>query len=184
MDAHFIYRAGLRPIATCSPSNFDLVRRFGAEKAFDYHSPTAAADIRSYTGNELAHVLDCISLAETTQMCYSAIGRAGGRYCSLEPFQKAVVQKRELTVAPTWLLALTIFGNKVVMDGQYARDAAPELREFGANAYRAVQSLLDRGLIDTHPAKVTKGSWKDVIEGVDIVRQQTISGYKLVYSLV
>jgi hypothetical protein len=117
-------------------------------------------------------------------MCYDAMGRLGGRYCSLEPFQKAVAQRRALTVEPSWLLALTIFGNKVVMDGEYGRDAQPELRKFGAKAYQAVQVLLDRGLITTHPAKVVKGGWKDVIEGVDIVRQQTVSGYKLVYSLV
>jgi hypothetical protein len=51
---------------TCSPSNFNLVQRFGAEMAFNYHSPIAAADIRAYTNNGLVYVLDCISLTETT----------------------------------------------------------------------------------------------------------------------
>jgi NADPH:quinone reductase-like Zn-dependent oxidoreductase len=105
----FIGSAGLRPIATCSPSNFDLIRRFGAEQVFDYRSPTCAADIRAYTKNELAYALDCITLAETTQLCYESLGRAGGRYVGLEPFRQAVADTRALTVQPSWLMALTIF---------------------------------------------------------------------------
>ncbi|KAI9687197.1 MAG: hypothetical protein M1820_010501 [Bogoriella megaspora] len=175
--------AGLRPITTCSPSNFDLVYRFGAEVAFDYHSPTVAADIRAYTHNELAYVLDCVSLAETTQMCYNAMGRAGGRYCSLEPFRAAVTQLRALTIEPAWIFALTIFGEKIAMDGEYGRDAKPEHRELGVRAYEAVQALLDSGLIETHPARIVAGGWEEVIKGVEIIRQQSISGYKLVYSI-
>ncbi|KAL8765382.1 MAG: hypothetical protein Q9209_007530 [Squamulea sp. 1 TL-2023] len=60
--------AGLRPIATRSPGNNDLVYRLGAEKVFDYSSPTCAEDIHAYTQNERAFALDCVSQAETTQL--------------------------------------------------------------------------------------------------------------------
>lgn len=173
--------AGLRPIVTCSPSNFDLVLHFGAEKAFDYRSSTCAAEIRSYTGNELAYTLDCVSQADTTQLCYAAMGRAGGRYVSLEPFQKAVAQSRALTIEPSWVMVLTVFGRKVALEGEYGRDARPQDREFAAQAFSAVQSLLDSGLIDTHPVKVMSGGWEGVMRGVDIIRSQALSGQKLVY---
>ncbi|KAI9746348.1 MAG: hypothetical protein M1818_000060 [Claussenomyces sp. TS43310] len=176
--------AGLRPIATCSPSSFDLVLRFGAEKVFDYHSPTCAADIRAYTRNDLAYALDCVIQAETTQLCYASIGRAGGRYVSLEPFREAVTQTRALTVEPSWVMVLTIFGRKVALDGQYGRDARPQDRLFGAHAFAAVQDLLDRGLIDTHPVKRMPGGWEGVMRGVDIIRSQALSGQKLVYSVL
>lgn len=175
--------AGLRPIATCSPSNNELVLRFGAEKVFDYRSPTAAQDIREYTGNELAYTLDCVSQADTTQLCYGAMGRAGGRYVSLEPFRETVAQSRALTVVPSWVMVLTIFGRKVALDGEYGREARPEDRQFGAQAFAAVQALLDRGLINTHPVKAQAGGWEGVVEGVDIIRTQALSGYKLVYSV-
>ncbi|KAI1172040.1 GroES-like protein [Nemania sp. FL0916] len=175
--------AGLRPIATCSPSNAALALRFGAEKVFDYHSPTCAADIRAYTGNELKYAFDCVTQADTTQLCYSALGRAGGRYVSLEPFREAVAQLRPLTITPSWVMVLTIFGRKVALDGEYGRDARPEDRRLGAQAFTAVQSLLDRGLIDTHPVKVMSGGWEGVMEGVGIVRSQALSGQKLVYSV-
>ncbi|KAI0376192.1 GroES-like protein [Hypomontagnella monticulosa] len=175
--------AGLRPIATCSPSNFDLALRFGAEKVFDYHSPTCAADIRTYTHNTLAYALDCVSLAETTQLCYGAIGRAGGRYVSLEPFREAITSARP-TVEASWLMVLTIFGSKVALDGVYGRDANPADRAFGAKIFAAVQSFLDCGLMNAHPVKKMPGGWAGVIKGVDIIRDQTLSGYKLVYSIL
>ncbi|ORY18398.1 chaperonin 10-like protein [Clohesyomyces aquaticus] len=176
--------AGLRPIATCSPANFALAKRFGAEATFDYNSPSTAVAIREYTANELAYALDCISTAETTQLCCDAMGRAGGRYCALEPFRTSVTAKRSLTITPSWILALTIFGERVDMDGEYARDAMPKHRKVGVKAFEAVQKLLDRGMLDTHPARVVKGGWEDVIKGVEEIRGQGVSGYKLVYSLV
>ncbi|KAI1385652.1 GroES-like protein [Hypoxylon trugodes] len=175
--------AGFSPIATCSPANFELALRFGADKIFDYHSPTCAADIRAYTRNELASALDCVTQADTTQLCYAAIGRAGGRYVSLDPFQKAVVRTRPLTIDPSWVLALTIFGREVALEGDYGREARPQDRQLGKQVFAIVQDLLDRGLIDTHPIKLMPGGWEGVIEGVEMLQTQNPSGYKLVYSI-
>ncbi|GAP93360.2 putative polyketide enoylreductase [Rosellinia necatrix] len=175
--------AGLRPIATASPSKFHLALRFGAEKVFDYHSETCADEIREYTGNQLAYAFDCVAEADTTQLCYRSIGRAGGRYVTVEPFRESVAKTRELTIEPSWLMATSIFGNKIALEGAYARDARPDYRDFGGQAFAAVQSLLDRGLIDTHPIKSMPGGWEGVLGGVDIIRGQPPSGYKLVYSV-
>lgn len=177
------FRAGMRPIATCSPSNFALVLRFGAEKVFDYHSASCAADIRAYTDDELAFALDCVAQADTTQLCYAALGRAGGRYVALEPFSKAVAQTRA-TVEPSWFMAPSLIGVEVDMHGEFGRKARPEDRVFGARAFVALQSLLDRGLVDTHPAKVMPGAWEGVVRGVDSVRTEPPSGYKLVYPVM
>lgn len=178
------HSAGLRPIATCSASKFDLALRFGAEKVFDYHSPTCAADIRAYTGNQLAYAFDCIAEADTTQLCYTALGRAGGRYVTLEPYRESVVKTRASTIEPSWFLATSIFGNKIALDGVYGRDARPEDKAFATAAFEAVQTLLDRGLIDTHPVKMMPGGWKGVMGGVDTIRSQPPSGYKLVYPVL
>ena len=178
-----VHSAGLRPITTASPSNFDLARRFGAEKVFDYRSDTCAADIRAYTKNQLAYALDCVTQADTTQLCYESMGRAGGRYVALEPFRDTIAQTRPLTVEPSWLMVLTIFGGKVALAGDYYREANPEDREVGARLFSASQTLLDRGLIDTHPVKLMPGRWQGVLQGVDMIRNQPLSGQKLVYSV-
>ena len=176
-------RAGLRPVATCSRANFDLALKYGAEKVFDYHSATCAADIRAYTSGQLAYALDCVSLADTTELCYKAIGRAGGRYVSLEPFRETVTQTRP-TIEPSWLMVLSIFGRDVALEGDYGRKARPQDRRLGAEAFAVVEKLLHRGLIDTHPAKVMSGGWEGVIEGVNIVRCKALSGKKLVYPVL
>ncbi|KAI0434082.1 GroES-like protein [Xylaria sp. FL1042] len=176
--------AGLRPIATASPSKFDIPLRFGAEKVFDYHSETCAADIRAYTGNQLGYAFDCVAEAETTDLCYQSIGRAGGRYVTVEPFRESVAKTREFTVEPSWLMATSIFGNKIALEGAFARDAVPEYKVFGGKAFAAVQALLDRGLIETHPTKSMPGGWEGVLEGVNIIRSKPPSGYKLVYRVL
>lgn len=135
----------------------DLVRRFGAEHAFDYSDPECAAEIRRYTGGTLAYTLDCVAMADTTQLCYNAMGRAGGRYVTLEPFRSAIAETRALTIEPSWLLALTVFGRKVDIDGEYSRDARPDDHKFAVELTVSVQALLDQGKFDTHPIKVMTG---------------------------
>ncbi|KAH9904343.1 GroES-like protein [Xylariomycetidae sp. FL2044] len=175
--------AGFRSIATASPGNFDLCLRYGAEKVFDYRSPTCAADIRAYTSNELEYAFDCIAEAETTQLCYGAIGRAGGRYVTLEPFRDSVVKARSLTIEPSWFMATQIFGEDIAMDGVYARTANLEDRAFGTEAFHVFQTLLDRGLVSSHPVKSMPGGWEGVMKGVTSMRSAPPSGFKLAYKV-
>ncbi|KAL4746132.1 hypothetical protein BDW72DRAFT_197982 [Aspergillus terricola var. indicus] len=172
--------AGLRPIATCSPRNMALALKFGAEKVFDYNSPNCASDIKAYTNNELSYVLDCVTQADTTTLAYAAMGRAGGRYVSLEPFRDTVAQTRALTIVPSWVMVLTIFGKSVALDGEYGREARPEDRAFGKRAFSIFQDLLDKGLVGTHPVKLVDGGWEGVCKAVDLVRGQGVSGEKVV----
>ncbi|MCJ1406593.1 hypothetical protein MMC19_000659 [Ptychographa xylographoides] len=171
--------SGLRPLTTCSPKNFALVKSYGAEEAFDYKSPTCATDIRAYTKNTLSYALDCITEANTMQICYAAIGRAGGRYTGLEPYPE--LQHTRKAVKPDWVMALTIYGKKVALDGVYGRDACPEDRIFGRKWFATVQKLLDQGKLRSHPIKIGSGAFEGVLEGVDQMRKRTISGEKLVY---
>lgn len=174
---------GLRVVTTCSPANYDLARQFGAEKVFDYNSPTAAASIRAYTGNTLAHAIDCVSQAETTALCYAALGRAGWRYVLLEPFRKAVAATRALTVAPSFCMGLTLFGKEVALDGVYGREARPADREMARGMFGQVQRMMDEGLFSTHPVRSMEGGWEGVMQGVDTIRTQTSSGFKMVYAV-
>ncbi|KAF5857796.1 hypothetical protein ETB97_005248 [Aspergillus alliaceus] len=171
--------AGLRPIATCSPSNFALVLGFGAEKVFNYRSPDCAKEIRAYTRNGLAYALDCVSESDSAQLCYGAIGRAGGRYCGVEPVRQAVAAARP-TVRASWVMVLTMFGGRVALDGEYAREASAADRALSAKIFAAIQTLLDNGRIKSHPVRVLADSRAGVIQGVDIIRTGAISGQKLV----
>lgn len=76
---------------------------------------------------------------------------------------------------------MTIWGRKVELGGEYAREASAEDRAFGARSFAAVQTLLDQGRVTTHPVKVMPGAWEGVVQGVEKIRSQPPSGYKLVY---
>jgi Zn-dependent alcohol dehydrogenases, class III len=123
----------------------DLVRRFGAEHAFDYSDPECAAEIRRYTGGTLAYTLDCVAMADTTQLCYNAMGRAGGRYVTLEPFRSAITETRPLTIEPSWLLALTVSDARWISMESTLGMHDQMIIKFAVEFTVSVQALLDQG---------------------------------------
>ncbi len=102
---------------------------------------------------------------------------------TLEPFRDSVVKARNLTIQPSWFMATQIFGEDIAMDGVYARTANPEDRAFGAQAFLAFQTLLDRNLIKSHPVKSMPGGWEGVVKGVTSMRSTQPSGFKLTYKV-
>ncbi|KAI1424622.1 GroES-like protein [Xylaria sp. FL1777] len=177
-----IRRAGCIPITTCSPRNFALVEAYGAQKAFDYHDPTCAEQIRAYTEDALDFALDCYCHASSMEFCYKAIGRAGGRYTTLEPYP-AHLHKRK-RVKPEWLLGPALVGREVGWKDPYHIKPDPELRVFGVEWFKTAQRMLDRGEIKAHPIRVgNKVGLGGVLEGVEILRQGVLSGEKLVYRM-
>lgn len=174
--------AGYHVVATCSARNFDLARSYGADAVFDHSSPTCAADIRSYTRNGLRFALDCITMPETTRLCYAALGRSGGRYVSLDPFSEAVAATRTV-VRPDWVLGPEMVGEEIVWPAPHGRKANPEARRFCEVWTRTLQRLLDRGLLRTHPQLVRDTGLAGALDGLEDLRSKKISGQKLVYLL-
>ena len=172
-------RCGIRAITTCSPRNFSLLKSYGAEEVFDYKSPTCAADIRAYTKNTLQYAFDCITEDDSMKICYGAIGRAGGRYTAVEPFPTR--HKTRKAIRDEWILALTIYGKKVELEGVFGRDASTEDYEFGKKFFEEVEKILWEGRLICHPLVVGKGGFQGVVEGVDRIRHKAMSGQKMVY---
>lgn len=175
--------SGLIPVVTCSPRNFELARSYGAVAAFDYRSPTCAADIRAFTKNSLRYALDCITGQESIRLCYAAIGRAGGKYTALDPYPEAVAKTRQVVVAD-WVLGPTMLGKDIAWPPPHEIKGSKELRDFGESWLAVVQRLLDEGKIRVHPLKIMEGDFQDVLQGIETVRTGKMSGQKLVYSLV
>jgi hypothetical protein len=73
-----------------------------------------------------------------------------------------------------------MFGGRVALDGEYAREASATDRALSAKIFATIQTLLDNGRIKSHPVRVLADSWVGVIQGVDIIRTGAISGQKLV----
>ncbi|KAL9095163.1 MAG: hypothetical protein Q9165_002419 [Trypethelium subeluteriae] len=181
MALQLLRLAKLRPIAVCSSKNFDLVTSYGAEKAFDYNSASCAEEVRAYTKNSCDYALDCITEASTMEVCYGSIGRAGGRYCGLEPFPER--QHTRKIIKPDWILGLTIYGKRIALDGVYGRDECPEDFKFGKEWFATCQRLVDQSKIRHHPVRKGEAGFEGILAGIDTLRKGFVSGQKLVYQI-
>ena len=175
--------AGLAPVVTCSPHNFELVRSYGAEAVFDYRAPGCAAAIREQTRNGLRYALDCITTTESMQICYAALGRAGGRYTALDPYPLAVAATRKMVKAD-WVLGPTMLGKDIGWPAPHGRPTDPDAHEFAVKWTGTVQELLNQGLIREHLLLVQLGGLERVLDGIEALRAKKISGKKLVYKMV
>jgi NADPH:quinone reductase-like Zn-dependent oxidoreductase len=174
--------AGYQVIATCSPRNYELARSFGADYVFDYNSPTCADDIRALTHNSLRHALDCIANANSTRLCLAALGRAGGRYTSLNPFSEAIAATRK-AVRCDWVMGPEMLGEEVRWPEPHGRPANPALKAFAAEWIAALQMLVDHNLLRTHPLLIRDTGLEGVLEGFVELRAKKVSGQKLIYLL-
>ncbi|KAJ5598969.1 Enoyl reductase [Penicillium hetheringtonii] len=173
---------GHRVITTCSPRNFELVRSYGADLVFDYHSTTCAKDIRAATKNTLRYVLDPFSDVRSVTICQEAFGRTGGRYCGLEQYQEQLFTRK--TVKHELIMGGAISGNGVKLPDPYGVLPNPEIGLWARNWYRAVQRLIGEGKIKPSPVEILSGGLDAVIPGLDRLKNGNVSGKKLAVPLL
>ncbi len=118
--------------------------------------------------NGLKYALDGIAAPETMRLCYACIGRAGGKYTSLEA---------RLGAGPDALRPAHRVGAAV----RAAGDA--EARAFGEAWFRTAQVLLDEGQLRAHPRRLMpgglQGGLQGVLDGMDLLRNGHVSGEKV-----
>lgn len=172
----FAKLSGYTVLTTCSPHNFDLVKRLGANEVFDYKQPNAAAEIRKLTNNNLRLVFDTIGLESSAQFCDEALSTEGGDYSSLLSLgiERENVKDR-FTVAYTAIGEAFDFGDPI--------PANPEDLAFAEKFWDLTAKLLAEGKIKAHPPKVLPGGLQGVLEGLELMRQGKVSGEKLVYNV-
>ncbi|EPS29679.1 Protein TOXD [Penicillium oxalicum] len=169
--------SGYKVITTCSPHNFDLVRSLGADSVYDYKDPEAAANIRKETDNKLKLVFDCISLAPSAKFCEQAISTEGGEYSALLPVK---VERDNVNSRST--LGYTAMGEAFKF-GNMDIPAKPEDLAHAAKFVPIAEDLLAQGKVKVHPPKVGKDGLKGVIEGLKLLKEDKVSGEKLVYNV-
>ena len=175
---------GHRVITTCSPKNFELVKSYGADAAFDYKSPTCAQDIKKLTRNSLKYAIDPFAELKTITICNESIGRVGGRYTALELFHggppRVKTIKTDLVMGPSILGAGVGAGEK---GSDYAKGADPELRQWGISFYQSIQRLVDEKMLRAHPVRVLEGRFEGILQGQNMLKRREVSGQKLVVRL-
>jgi NADPH:quinone reductase-like Zn-dependent oxidoreductase len=174
----FAKLSGYKVLTTCSPRNFDLVRSLGADEVYDYKDAQAAATIRKATDNKLKLVFDCISLESSAAFCDNAISTDGGEYSALLSVKIARPNVNDRST-----LAYTSVGEAFTF-GETPFPAKPEDKAFTENFItNVVEDLLAQGKIKVHPPKVGQDGLKGVIEGLKLLKEDKVSGEKLVYNV-
>lgn len=173
------FRSGLTVLTTCSPHNFDLVKSLGATAAFDYKSPDCAKQIREYTNNNLKYAFDIISLGPSAKICADALSSTSGCvYSALLP----VDMPRKDVDDHGFTMAYTAMGEYFTF-GPIEFPAKQEDFEFAQMFWGMAEKLLGEGKFKVHPPSVRKGGLKGVLEGLQEMREEKVSGQKLVYKV-
>ncbi|CAK7565783.1 MAG: putative secondary metabolism biosynthetic enzyme [Sporothrix epigloea] len=175
--------SGLTPVATCSPENREMLLALGAAETFDYHNPSCGMEIRNYTQNTLAYVLDCVTQAESMKLSYEAIGPQGGRYLALDPFPTRIQYTRREVLAE-WIMGPTMFGEAVKLAGNYGRPARPQDRLFTTEFFARVEKMLAAGALRPHRIELRTGGLPAVTQGIEDLRMGRVRARKLVYPMV
>ncbi|KAJ9299639.1 hypothetical protein DTO271G3_2523 [Paecilomyces variotii] len=176
LGIQFLKLSGYIPITTCSPKNFSFVKSLGAIAAFDYHDPDAGKKIREYTNNSLTIVWDTIAQPDSAALCAEALTSAsGGKYYTILP-QKS--PREDVESGSTLMYAL--MGEPFYWGGEL-QQVKKEDYEYLAEFLESATKLVAEGKVKPHPAKVGKDGLKGVLEGLQLMRENKVSGVKLVY---
>ncbi|KAJ0413514.1 chaperonin 10-like protein [Aspergillus carlsbadensis] len=178
----FARLSGLKVIATSSPHNFDYIKSLGAEAVYDYKSPTAGSDIRTYTNNTLKLAWDCTGSGAS--IIANALSTEGGKYASIMPVNKDEVHAINPNVdGPHMTLAYSIFGERFVRYGDFPPDL--EEFEFAQRVWEVARGVLEEGKLRAPKTFVnrTGDGFEGVLKGMDELRANKVSGGKLVYTL-
>lgn len=176
LAVQFAKLSGCNPIiATCSPHNFDLARSRGADVVLDYKQPDIVARIKDAANDNLKHALDCISNAETAQICSNSISPAGGMVSYLLGIQH---ERKDVKVGHTF--GYTVTGEYfTIRDREWPANA--EDLEFGKRFWELAERLAGEGKIRAHPVEVGEKGLEGIFEGLKTMRERRVSGRKLVY---
>ncbi|KAK0387439.1 hypothetical protein NLU13_5751 [Sarocladium strictum] len=179
----FAKLSGKRVIATASPSNSDYLKSLGAEAVFDYKSPTAGEDIRAYTKNTLKLAWDCTGLG--AKISAKALSSDGGKYACIIPVDRDdLISENPKVDGPYPTLMYSIFGERFIK-GDKETPAKPEDFEFAKKMWELAHGLLTEGKLQVPRLILNKGGkgLEGVLKGLDELRQNNVSGGKLVYNL-
>jgi NADPH:quinone reductase-like Zn-dependent oxidoreductase len=181
----FAKLSGCKVLTTCSPHNFEYVKSLGADVVFDYNSSSCAKEIKNYTEDNLAYVLDCISERGATEICLGAMSDAiNGRYASIGPIPAEKVAALNPNVDHTFVMGQRAFGHDIVM-GSRTLPADPAALHFATMFWELTRGLLEEGKIKVHNFSVNEGGkgLDGVLNGLKLLKARKVSAKKLVYTI-
>ncbi|KAH6658211.1 chaperonin 10-like protein [Truncatella angustata] len=195
LGIQFAKLSGLSVVTTASPRHHAYLRdELGADAVFDYRSPTCADDIRAWAearGQNLRKAWDCISLESSAEICARALAsdEEGGTWAGLVPVEKEKLLAVNKNVkGPLVTLGYDAFGEEYVWGTSSSNTTRPVLPgelEHAREFWELARDLLEEGKVKTIRPTVNRGGegLEGVLNGLEELRQDRVSGEKLVYTL-
>ncbi|KAJ3531832.1 hypothetical protein NM208_g8107 [Fusarium decemcellulare] len=175
--------SGARVITTGSPHNNDYLKSLGADAVFDYKSPTATDEIRTYTNGALKLAWDCQSTEQSAEFIARTLSPEGGHISTLLPVKAAKLEHINSNLKVELSLYYKVFGEKYAYFGE--KPAEPEMYEFGKKFWELSRELYAQGKVK--PIRVYKNRGGEGLEGVLVglkeLKEGKVSAGKLVYTL-
>ncbi|KAK9481917.1 chaperonin 10-like protein [Lipomyces starkeyi] len=147
----------------------------GAAAFFDYKDPDSVTKICEFANNNLKFAWDTISSESSAKFCADVLSSTGGKYAALLD-----IRAPRDDVDSCWTIAYTIFGEPFAWPPA-SIPAVAEDYEFGTKWSDIVSKLLLDNKIKAHKQSVGKEGLKGVLEGLQLLRENKVSGEKLVY---
>ncbi|KAH9896255.1 putative alcohol dehydrogenase [Xylariomycetidae sp. FL2044] len=175
--------SGYDAVAVTSASSRLLALKNGAVgvACYDVPSPPCVDQIRSAIGDRpIRYALDCITDADSADICFRALARTGGRYACLEQFSDGWRSRQAVKVKE--VMGFEVLGVDVDLGPgtTYTRTASSRLHAIGMVWAKEIEHLLKSDLIQTHPiaeVKIEGQEWWDgVIQGLDQLRRGEVRG--------
>lgn len=188
----FAKLSGMRVVTTASARHHDYLRRLGADAVFDYKSPSCGEDIRAWAesqGVKIRKAWDCIALDSSVEICAKALAddEEGGTWAGLLFVEKEkLLAVNKHVKGPLVTVGYDAFGEPYVWYNDQIRDAIPGELEHARTFWDLARRLLEEGKVKTIKPTVNRGGsgLEGVLKGLDELRQERVSGEKLVYTLV
>lgn len=178
----FAKMSGLTVLTTASKHNHQLLDTLGADACFDYKDSDCAEQIRKYTKNSLHYVFDCVSEKGSVKICADSLASeapAGGLHYSallyVQDFPRKDVNFR-------FTMAYTALGEEYAKFGHTSPPIVAHY-DFSVKFWKLSGELIATGKLKPHPRTVGKGGLEGVMEGIRALREDKVSGQKLVYPL-
>ncbi|KAL2076012.1 hypothetical protein VTL71DRAFT_955 [Oculimacula yallundae] len=176
-------KLGFNIVTTCSPRNFDVVKKHGAAHAFDYNDPKVVENIAKAV-HDLAYAFDCIGNDSSSTMSGQAMrSKEGGVICTVRP-GKAFTENVPKNVKVTDVLVFTAFLKPHVYKKVYKWDANPGDHALSKELYEKIPEWIQDGsLVPQKPRDMGKLSVDALKEAMELNRQGKVSNEKLCFQV-
>lgn len=190
---------GFRVIVTCSEKNFDLVKSYGADEAYDYHDlDRCASGIKRSVGDELYYAyicnmdsnvpkvskMTCRSMPKelllthrNEQLCADILSSKGGIYCTIVGGECPRQDIRSLMTD----------GQSAMTDqykafGRGVLEASAETKANSRRVWEMALKYMEEGKLKAPPIEIRQGL-EGALQGIDDLRNGRVSGRKIITNL-